>query len=45
MIAALTFGTMMRQDFTIWLQLDYAIAFFLLLALAFGRGTPSRLTA
>jgi thiosulfate dehydrogenase [quinone] large subunit len=33
MIAALTFGTMMRQDFTIaWLQLDYAIAFFLLLA-------------
>jgi thiosulfate dehydrogenase [quinone] large subunit len=34
MIAALTFGTMMRQDFTIaWLQLDYAIAFFLLLAL------------
>ena len=34
MIAALTFGTMMRQDFTIaWLQLDYAIAFFILLAL------------
>lgn len=34
MITALTFGTMMRQDFTIaWLQLDYAIAFFLLLAL------------
>ena len=34
MISALTFGTMMRQDFTIaWLQLDYAIAFFLLLAL------------
>ena len=33
MIAALTFGTMLRQDFTIaWLQLDYAIAFFLLLA-------------
>ena len=33
MITALTFGTMMRQDFTIaWLQLDYAIAFFLLLA-------------
>ena len=34
MIAALTFGTMLRQDFTTaWLQLDYAIAFFLLLAL------------
>src|SRR5262249_38294293 len=34
MIAMLTFGTMLRQDFTIaWLQLDYAIAFFLLLAL------------
>ena len=34
MIAALTFGTMLRQDFTVaWLQLDYAIAFFLLLAL------------
>jgi len=34
MITALTFGTMLRQDFTIaWLQLDYAIAFFLLLAL------------
>jgi thiosulfate dehydrogenase [quinone] large subunit len=34
LITALTFGTMMRQDFTIaWLQLDYAIAFFLLLAL------------
>lgn len=34
MIAALTFGTMMRQDFTIaWLQLDYAIAFFILIAL------------
>jgi thiosulfate dehydrogenase [quinone] large subunit len=34
MITALTFGTMMRQDFTIaWLQLDYAIAFFILLAL------------
>ena len=34
MITALVFGTMMRQDFTIaWLQLDYAIAFFLLLAL------------
>lgn len=33
MIAALTFGTMMRQDFTIaWLQLDYALAFFVLLA-------------
>src|SRR6476659_8935538 len=27
-------GTMMRQDFTIaWLQLDYAIAFFILIAL------------
>ena len=34
MIAALTFGTMLRQDFTTaWLQVDYAIAFFLLLAL------------
>ena len=34
MITALTFGTMMRQDFTIaWLQLDYAIAFFILIAL------------
>ncbi len=34
MITALTFGTMLRSDFTIaWLQLDYAIAFFLLLAL------------
>ena len=34
MISALTFGTMMRQDFTIaWLQLDYAIAFFILIAL------------
>ena len=34
MITALVFGTMMRQDFTIaWLQLDYAFAFFLLLAL------------
>jgi len=34
MITALTFGTMMRQDFTIaWLQLDYALAFFILLAL------------
>lgn len=34
MITALTFGTMLRQDFTIaWLQLDYAIAFFVLLAL------------
>ena len=33
LIAALTFGTMMRNDFTIaWLQLTYAIAFFLLLA-------------
>jgi thiosulfate dehydrogenase [quinone] large subunit len=33
MIAMLTFGTMLRQDFTIaWLQLTYAIAFFLLLA-------------
>ena len=36
MIAGLTFGTMMRQDFTIaWLQLDYALAFFILIALAF----------
>jgi thiosulfate dehydrogenase [quinone] large subunit len=34
MIAALTFGTMLRQDFTIaWLQVDYAIAFFILIAL------------
>jgi thiosulfate dehydrogenase [quinone] large subunit len=34
MIAGLTFGTMLRQDFTIaWLQLDYAIAFFALIAL------------
>ena len=34
MINALTFGTMMRQDFTIaWLQLAYAIAFFILIAL------------
>ena len=34
MITALTFGTMMRQDFTIaWLQLDYAIAFFILIAM------------
>ena len=34
MIAVLTFGTMLRQDFTTaWLQLDYAIALFLLLAL------------
>ena len=34
MIAALTFGTMLRSDFTIaWLQLDYAIAFFILIAL------------
>ena len=34
MIAMLTFGTMLRQDFTIaWLQLDYAIAFFILIAL------------
>jgi len=34
MITALTFGTMLRSDFTIaWLQLDYAIAFFILLAL------------
>jgi thiosulfate dehydrogenase [quinone] large subunit len=33
MIAALTFGTMLRNDFTIaWLQLTYAIAFFLLMA-------------
>ena len=34
MIAALTFGTMLRSDFTIaWLQVDYAIAFFILIAL------------
>jgi thiosulfate dehydrogenase (quinone) large subunit len=34
MITGLTFGTMLRQDFTIaWLQLDYAIAFFILIAL------------
>jgi len=34
MITALTFGTMMRQDFTVaWLQLDYAIAFFILIAM------------
>ena len=34
MIAALTFGTMLRQDFTIaWLQLDYALALFILIAL------------
>src|SRR5438309_1364898 len=34
MITALTFGTMLRQDFTIaWLQLDYGIAFFILIAL------------
>ena len=34
MIAALTFGTMLRQDFTVaWLQLDYAIVFFILIAL------------
>jgi len=34
MIAALTFGTMLRQDFTIaWLQLDYALGFFVLIAL------------
>jgi thiosulfate dehydrogenase [quinone] large subunit len=33
MIAALVFGTMLRQDFTTaWLQLDYAIAFFILIA-------------
>ena len=33
LIAALTFGTMLRNDYTIaWLQLTYAIAFFLLLA-------------
>jgi thiosulfate dehydrogenase [quinone] large subunit len=33
MIAALTFGTMLRNDFTIaWLQLTYGIAFFLLMA-------------
>src|SRR6476659_9510565 len=34
LIAALTFGTMLRQDFTIaWLQLDYALIFFALIAL------------
>jgi len=34
MITALTFGTMLRSDFTIaWLQLEYALIFFLLLAL------------
>ncbi len=34
MITALTFGTMLRSDFTIaWLQLEYALMFFLLLAL------------
>jgi thiosulfate dehydrogenase [quinone] large subunit len=34
MITALVFGTMLRQDFTIaWLQLDYSIAFFILIAL------------
>jgi thiosulfate dehydrogenase [quinone] large subunit len=33
MITALTFGTMLRNDFTIaWLQLTYAIVFFLLMA-------------
>ena len=33
MIAALTFGTMLRNDFTnAWLQLTYAIALFLLMA-------------
>ena len=33
MITALTFGTMMRQDFTIaWLQLEYAFVFFVLIA-------------
>jgi thiosulfate dehydrogenase (quinone) large subunit len=33
MIAALTFGTMLRQDFTVaWLQLEYALAFFILIA-------------
>jgi len=33
MMAALTFGTMFLQDFNLaWLQLTYAIAFFLLLA-------------
>jgi thiosulfate dehydrogenase [quinone] large subunit len=55
MIAALTFGTMLRQDFTIaWLQLDYAIAFFVLIALRswnlisidakMGRGVAARPT-
>ena len=34
LMTALTFGTMMRNDFTIaWLQLTYAIAFFILIAL------------
>ena len=33
MMTALTFGTMFLQDFTLaWLQITYAIAFFLLLA-------------
>jgi thiosulfate dehydrogenase [quinone] large subunit len=33
MMTSLTFGTMILQDFTLaWLQLSYAIAFFLLLA-------------
>jgi thiosulfate dehydrogenase [quinone] large subunit len=33
MMTCLTFGTMILQDFTLaWLQLSYAIAFFLLLA-------------
>ena len=33
MMTSLTFGTMILQDFTLaWLQLTYAIAFFLLLA-------------
>src|SRR5436190_7569177 len=55
MIAALTFGTMLRQDFTIaWLQVDYAIAFFVLIALRswnlisvdakMGRGVAARPT-
>ncbi len=34
LMTALTFGTMVRQDFTIaWMQLNYAIALFALLAL------------
>lgn len=34
LMTALTFGTMLRQDFTIaWMQLTYAMAIFLMLAL------------